>query len=104
MTTYSWHCHFCRSRDVTPLPEMLDPTCSFCNDLLDKVAICDCGRDADDIDGEHCLPCVADMIRSGEQDIECMSEKLAKRVLNHMRKTPDPRVPQLMKRQAGGVG
>lgn len=98
--THALYCHFCRSRNVSALPDMLDPTCSVCLDALDKIALCPCGADADEVDGEVCLPCLADGVRSGEVSIEAMTGNLARRVLDHMRKTPEPRVPQLLVRQA----
>lgn len=100
MTTHIYACLYCKSRNVTPLPGLLDPTCSICTDLLDRVAICACGTDADDIDTESCLSCICDQVRIGEADIDAMSEKLAKRVLAHFRKPVPERVPDLLRRQA----
>jgi hypothetical protein len=98
--SYVYYCLHCDTRDVAVTINEYLPSCDVCNDVLEKIELCPCGSDADEVDGELCLPCLADAIKSGEQSIEMMTERLSKRVLEFLRKTPEPRVPQLRIRQA----
>jgi hypothetical protein len=92
---FRFSCGYCHLPEAICDRDYDDPVCTECHGTLDRIPLCECGRDAE-IGCESCAECLADLTIEHPQEFEAFSRAVQVEVAKVLagRLKPWLRVPQ----------
>jgi hypothetical protein len=92
---YRFECLYCHLPEAICDRDYDDPVCTECNSSLDKILLCECGRDAA-MGCTDCNECLADLVIADPKEFDGLAREIQVEVAKVLagRLKPWLRVPQ----------